>query len=59
MWTLYMCFAEGGFRAGRNDDVQMLIAKPGFVSATGESLQPEDLSLTQPAGKAPGGISPG
>lgn len=57
MWTLYMCFAEGGFRSGRNDDVQMLLAKPGF--SPGETDGQEDvLSLTQPSGNAPAGTSP-
>jgi len=58
MWVLYMCFAEGGFRSGRNGDVQMLFAKPDFTPVTGASDQAEDLPLTQPRGNAPAGTSP-
>lgn len=50
MWLLYMCFAEGGFRSGRNSDVQMLFAKPGFTPAVAPSGQAGDLPLTQPSG---------
>ncbi|MEX1219597.1 MAG: cyclopropane-fatty-acyl-phospholipid synthase family protein [Solirubrobacterales bacterium] len=58
MWVLYMCVAEGGFRSGRNDDVQMLLAKPDFSPAASGSVQAGDLSLTQPSGNAPAGTSP-
>jgi cyclopropane-fatty-acyl-phospholipid synthase len=30
MWVLYLTFAEGGFRSGRNSDFQLLLTKPGF-----------------------------
>lgn len=30
MWTLYLTFAEGGFRSRRNNDFQLLLAKPEF-----------------------------
>jgi cyclopropane-fatty-acyl-phospholipid synthase len=55
MWVLYLCLAEGGFRSGRNGDVQMLLAKPGFAGA-GETAgmqqdgQEAERSLTQPSG---------
>jgi len=61
MWVLYMCFAEGGFRSGRNSDVQMLLARPGFTPAADQADQAgqaADLPLTQPAGNAPAGTSP-
>ena len=32
MWQLYLTWAEGGFRVGRIQDYQMLLAKPGFVA---------------------------
>lgn len=57
MWLLYLAFAEGGFRSGRNGDVQMLLAKPGFRATAGEGAQAA-LDLTQPSGKAPAGTSP-
>ena len=47
MWMLYLCFAEGGFRSGRNSNAQMTMAKPAY------------LPRTQPSGKAPAGTSPG
>jgi cyclopropane-fatty-acyl-phospholipid synthase len=50
MWVLYLCFAEGGFRSGRNGDVQMLLAKPGFTPSAVERDQPVDRPLTQPSG---------
>ena len=31
IWELYLAWAEGGFRAARISDFQMLLAKPGFV----------------------------
>jgi cyclopropane-fatty-acyl-phospholipid synthase len=58
MWMLYMCFAEGGFRSGRNGDVQMLLAKPGFTPAEAGESQAESMPLTQPSGNAPAGTSP-
>jgi len=33
MWTLYLTFAEGGFRSRRNSDFQILLAKPEFARA--------------------------
>jgi cyclopropane-fatty-acyl-phospholipid synthase len=30
MWELYLCYCEGGFRERRIQDVQLLLAKPGF-----------------------------
>jgi cyclopropane-fatty-acyl-phospholipid synthase len=30
MWVLYLTFAEGGFRSGRNSDFQLLLTKPGL-----------------------------
>jgi cyclopropane-fatty-acyl-phospholipid synthase len=47
MWMLYLCFAEGGFRSGRNSNAQMTMAKPAYRPRT------------QPSGKAPAGTSPG
>jgi cyclopropane-fatty-acyl-phospholipid synthase len=46
MWMLYLCFAEGGFRSGRNSDAQMTMIKPRY------------LAPTQPSGKAPAGTNP-
>jgi cyclopropane-fatty-acyl-phospholipid synthase len=58
MWLLYMCFAEGGFRSGRNGDVQMVFAKPGFMPADAERAQAGDRLLVQPSGNAPAGTNP-
>jgi cyclopropane-fatty-acyl-phospholipid synthase len=33
MWELYLCYCEGGFRERRIQDVQLLLAKPGFSPA--------------------------
>ncbi len=30
LWELYLCYCEGGFRERRIQDVQLLLAKPGF-----------------------------
>jgi len=30
LWELYLCYCEGGFRERRIQDVQVLLAKPGF-----------------------------
>jgi cyclopropane-fatty-acyl-phospholipid synthase len=30
LWDLYLCYCEGGFRERRIQDVQLLLAKPGF-----------------------------
>ncbi len=49
MWMLYLAFAEGGFRSGRNGDVQMLLAKPGFSSA-GRSADQAGRVVSQPSG---------
>jgi len=57
MWLLYFAFAEGGFRSGRNGDVQMLLAKPGFRASAATGAQAAR-GLTQPSGKAPAGTSP-
>lgn len=43
MWQLYLTWAEGGFRVGRIQDYQMLLAKPGFVAGkSGRGLAQED-----------------
>ncbi|HTU15516.1 MAG TPA: cyclopropane-fatty-acyl-phospholipid synthase family protein [Solirubrobacterales bacterium] len=39
MWTLYLTFAEGGFRSRRNSDFQILLAKPEFMSAPARPRQ--------------------
>lgn len=39
MWTLYLTFAEGGFRSGRNSDFQLLLAKPAFSKAAARPRQ--------------------
>jgi cyclopropane-fatty-acyl-phospholipid synthase len=33
MWELYLSWCEGGFRERRIGDVQMLLAKPGYLSS--------------------------
>jgi cyclopropane-fatty-acyl-phospholipid synthase len=33
LWELYLCYCEGGFRERRIQDVQLLLAKPGYRSA--------------------------
>ncbi len=30
LWLLYLCYCEGGFRERRIQDVQLLLAKPGY-----------------------------
>jgi len=47
MWVMYLSLAEAGFRAGRNSDYQLLLAKP------------QSRSLIQLAGNAPAGINSG
>jgi cyclopropane-fatty-acyl-phospholipid synthase len=37
MWELYLAYCEGGFRGGRIGNVQLLLAKPQFSPASGES----------------------
>jgi cyclopropane-fatty-acyl-phospholipid synthase len=32
LWLLYLCYCEGGFRERRIQDVQLLLAKPGYRS---------------------------
>ena len=32
LWELYLCYCEGGFRERRIQDVQLLLAKPGYRS---------------------------
>lgn len=56
MWLLYLGVAEGGFRSGRNGDVQMLLTKPGFSP----SSRPDQAARarTQPSGRAPAGTRP-
>ena len=49
MWLLYFGFAEGGFRSGRNGDVQMLLAKPGFSPSDG-AVDQDERGVTQPSG---------
>jgi cyclopropane-fatty-acyl-phospholipid synthase len=36
-WELYLAYCEGGFRGGRIGNVQLLLAKPLFSPASGES----------------------
>ena len=31
MWELYLSYCEGGFRERRIQDVQLLLAKPGYA----------------------------
>ena len=33
MWELYLAYCEGGFGGGRIGDVQLLLAKPGYLAA--------------------------
>ncbi len=33
LWELYLCYCEGGFRERRIQDVQLLLAKPGYRAA--------------------------
>jgi cyclopropane-fatty-acyl-phospholipid synthase len=37
MWELYLAYCEGGFGGGRIGNVQLLLAKPQFRPAAGES----------------------
>jgi cyclopropane-fatty-acyl-phospholipid synthase len=30
LWELYLCYCEGGFRERRIQDIQLLLAKPGY-----------------------------
>lgn len=43
LWNLYLCYCEGGFRERRIQDVQLLLAKPGYraepQAAPGEIAQ--------------------
>jgi cyclopropane-fatty-acyl-phospholipid synthase len=34
LWELYLCYCEGGFRERRIQDVQLLLAKPGYRAQT-------------------------
>ncbi len=36
LWELYLSYCEGGFRERRIQDIQLLLAKPGFASAAGQ-----------------------
>jgi cyclopropane-fatty-acyl-phospholipid synthase len=36
LWDLYLCYCEGGFRERRIQDVQLLLAKPGFRAEPGQ-----------------------
>ncbi len=56
MWLLYFGFAEGGFRSGRNGDVQMLLAKPDFSPSSRRDQTAR--ASTQPSGRAPAGTRP-
>ncbi len=38
LWELYLSYCEGGFRERRIENVQLLLAKPGYVGAAAESL---------------------
>jgi cyclopropane-fatty-acyl-phospholipid synthase len=40
MWELYLAYCEGGFGGGRIGNVQLLLAKPLFSPASGESAAP-------------------
>jgi cyclopropane-fatty-acyl-phospholipid synthase len=33
LWELYLCYCEGGFRERRIENVQLLLAKPGYRAA--------------------------
>ncbi len=46
LWELYLCYCEGGFRERRIQDVQLLLAKPGYRSEP-------PLVQAFPAGEAP------
>jgi cyclopropane-fatty-acyl-phospholipid synthase len=44
LWELYLCYCEGGFRERRIQDVQLLLAKPGY-----RSERPAQALLTDPS----------
>ncbi len=35
LWELYLSYCEGGFRERRIQDIQLLLAKPGFLRTAG------------------------
>ncbi len=37
LWELYLCYCEGGFHERRIQDVQLLLAKPGYRVAAAET----------------------
>jgi cyclopropane-fatty-acyl-phospholipid synthase len=39
LWELYLCYCEGGFRERRIQDVQLLLAKPGYRSERQASVE--------------------
>jgi cyclopropane-fatty-acyl-phospholipid synthase len=40
LWELYLCYCEGGFRERRIQDVQLLLAKPGYRSEPAQARRP-------------------
>jgi cyclopropane-fatty-acyl-phospholipid synthase len=38
LWELYLSYCEGGFRERRIENVQLLLAKPGYVGVPAETL---------------------
>ncbi len=45
LWELYLCYCEGGFRERRIQDVQLLLAKPGYHAEQSPGGQtPADLA---------------
>jgi cyclopropane-fatty-acyl-phospholipid synthase len=48
LWELYLCYCEGGFRERRIQDVQLLLAKPGYRAGASAATQ-QPAAAHQPA----------
>jgi cyclopropane-fatty-acyl-phospholipid synthase len=57
LWLLYLCYSEGGFRERRIQDVQIILAKPGFrreplpafASGGSATIDPRSISVSAAA----------
>jgi len=46
LWELYLSYCEGGFRERRIENVQLLLAKPGYRAAAASAIASDTLSLS-------------
>ena len=53
LWELYLCWCEGGFRERRIQDVQLLLAKPGYRSERCLPAGAAGLTLTSVSTRLP------